>query len=282
MPQGAHFDGNKWNLPLDSTIEPSDPFPSPYVEHSMHQGAHSDGDKWNLSPDSTIESSDPLPSPYVEHNMHQGAHFDSNKSSLPLRHRRPSWDGGTSPSSFFSATSAQEHNRRRSFGGDVRLLESVAPLTGTSPTLQLHSLLNEEALSMAFYSDLALPSLDLFRWVGFGSAAISDAELRLPATNPPIMQMRISHNAIPQWPIDLDFQSDLHTTIPTPIRVGDVLYQIHSSLHTQITHQDWARLSLREETVIARAYTRRCKSVDRKSTRLNSSHSDLSRMPSSA
>jgi hypothetical protein len=93
---------------------------------------------------------------------------------------------------------------------------------------------------------------------------ISTDELHEPATYPPLARMRISHDAIPQWPIDLEFHYDGCTapTVPRSITLGDVLYMIHSSLHRQITQQDWARLSPSEETAIARAYsTRRCRSV---------------------
>ena len=44
-----------------------------------------------------------------------------------------------------------------------------------------------------------------------------------------------------------------------PIALGDVLVALHSSLHTQISHLEWARLSPEEEIRIARAYTKRCK-----------------------
>lgn len=117
---------------------------------------------------------------------------------------------------------------------------------------------------MDFYFDLASPSFAPLRWVGPGqSAVISADELHEPSTYPSVARMRISHDAIPRWPIDLEFHYDGYTnpTLAPSITLGDVLYMIHSSLHRQITHQDWARLSLSEETAIARAYTRRCRSV---------------------
>jgi hypothetical protein len=36
---------------------------------------------------------------------------------------------------------------------------------------------------------------------------------------------------------------------------------IHRGVHKQISHDDWARLSPLEENAIARAYSRRCKSI---------------------
>ncbi|EEB87743.1 hypothetical protein MPER_14793 [Moniliophthora perniciosa FA553] len=41
----------------------------------------------------------------------------------------------------------------------------------------------------------------------------------------------------------------------------DVLLCIHRSLHTRITHADWARLNSQEEAAVARAYTQRCKAL---------------------
>jgi hypothetical protein len=83
--------------------------------------------------------------------------------------------------------------------------------------------------------------------------------------------MRITCDFIRQWPIELEYTPyDMHGqyfslpsvngTVP-PITVGDVLYAIHRTLHQQITHLDWGRLTLSEEIAIARAYTRRCRSI---------------------
>lgn len=91
---------------------------------------------------------------------------------------------------------------------------------------------------------------------------LSPDELREPATFPTITSMRITHDAIPQWPIDLQYvHGEYDAGNPLPLTVGDVLYMIHSSLQRQISHSDWARLSQSEETAIARAYTRRYRSI---------------------
>jgi len=115
-----------------------------------------------------------------------------------------------------------------------------------------------------FHFDLASPSFSPLFWAGHGhTTMISAEELREPATYPPITRMRITHDSIKHWPIDLEFQYDGYTdpAAHPPITLGDVLYLIHSSLHRQVTHQDWARLSVSKETAIARAYTRRYRSV---------------------
>jgi len=44
-----------------------------------------------------------------------------------------------------------------------------------------------------------------------------------------------------------------------PITLGDVLYAIHQTLQSQITHKEWAELDEREGTAVAKAYVRRYK-----------------------
>jgi len=102
-------------------------------------------------------------------------------------------------------------------------------------------------------------------------AVLSLAEMREPATHPPITRLRIVCDAIPQWPIELEYSPyDIHgehLSLPSvngavpPISLGDVLFAIHCAMHTQITHLDWGRLTMSEEIAIARAYTRRCRSI---------------------
>jgi len=137
------------------------------------------------------------------------------------------------------------------------------PYVGRYPHLQIHPFLNGEAPPTDFYFDLASVSFSPLR-VGPGlPAVISAHKLHEPATYPSITRMRISHHAVPQWPIDLEFHYGGYTApvTPRPITLGDVLRMIHSSLHRQITHGDWAGISLSRQTAIARAYTRRCRNV---------------------
>ena len=217
-------------------------------------------------PPATLFPSSPYPpsSPYLGPNTPQGVHFDDTYWNAPPRPRRPSWHGGIPPSPFLSTPSTPRHDRRRSFGGGFRPWEPASPWANTSSHFQIHPVLNGEAPRTDFYFDLASPSFTPLRSVGPGQSTVLSAdELHEPATYPSITRMRITHDAIPQWPIDLEFHYDGYTSpaSPPPITLGDVLYMIHFSLHRQITHQDWARLSLSEETAIARAYTRRCRSV---------------------
>ncbi|KAG6369180.1 hypothetical protein JVT61DRAFT_1338 [Boletus reticuloceps] len=215
-------------------------------------------------PPATLFPSSPYPpsSPYLRPTTPVGAPFDDPYWTPPPRARRPSWHGGLPPSPFLAPPST--HTRRRSFGGGFRPWEPASPWAGTSSHFQIHPLLNGEMPSVDFYFDLASPSFSpLFRVSPGHTTMISDDELREPATYPPVTRMRITHNAIKQWSIDLEFHDDGYTdpTAHPPITLGDVLYMIHSSLHRQVTHEDWARLSVSKETEIARAYTRRYRSV---------------------
>ena len=102
------------------------------------------------------------------------------------------------------------------------------------------------------------------RFIGPGqTVVISPEELSQPATNPPITRMRITHDAIPQWPIEIKLQYDevQMAAMPPPITLGDVLYMIHFSMRRQISHQDWAVLSDSRHDAVALAYTRRYRKV---------------------
>ncbi|KAF8551800.1 hypothetical protein OG21DRAFT_1512346 [Imleria badia] len=234
--------------------------PTPYLGYGTYT------QRSPFIPPAALYPSSPYPpsSPYLRPTTPQGLPFDDPFWTPPPRARRPSWHGGMPSSPFLSTPSTPGHSRRRSFGGGFQPWEPASPWAGTSSHFQIHPLLNGEAPRTDFFFDLASPSFSPLLWVGPGqSVVISADELHEPATYPSVTQMRITHDAIPRWPIDLEFHYDGYSvpTAPPPITLGDVLYMIHSSLHRQITHQDWAQLGVSEETAIARAYTRRCKSV---------------------
>lgn len=180
------------------------------------------------------------------------------------RRRVPSWHGGMAsapPSpSFLGVPLSPIHNRRHSFGHGNR---PPWPYQTSPHHFQIHPLLNGEAYLSEFYFDIANPAFAPLRRIGPNqSVMVSADELREPATFPNITRMRITHDAIPRWPIDLDLvHGEYDISGPLPITVGDVLWMIHSSLHRQIHHSDWASLSRSEETAIARAYTRRYRSI---------------------
>jgi hypothetical protein len=138
-------------------------------------------------------------------------------------------------------------------------------------TFLIHPYLNGETPRPDFHFDLSSPTFSPMRLVAPGqSALLSLDSLSEPATHPPITRLRIICDVIPQWPIELQYSpyaaaptlspSPLSNS-PVPITLGDVLIALHRSLQTRISHIDWARLSISEETAISRAYTRRCRSV---------------------
>lgn len=187
----------------------------------------------------------------------------------PPRPRRPSWHAGQPPSPYIQPRDSPYPSRRRSFGayqwGNTQFLPWAYPYQGPCPRFEIHPLLNGEVPNSGLYFNLASPTFALMRYIGPSQAVIiSPEELNLPATNPPITRMRITHDAIPDWPIDLELRYDEYPITagpPPPITLGDILYMIHSSLHRQITHHDWNKLSDSEQTAVARAYTRRYKNV---------------------
>jgi len=225
-------------------------------------------------------------------NTPRRVHFEDEYWARPqTRPRRPSWAGTTPAMSsvpipqavpLLQTPTAPFQNRRHSWGNQMQqpLWSSYTPqqqpvpflYTPQTPEFMIHPLLNGESPRPDFAFDLSSPTFRPVRYIGPGQpVAISLAEMREPATHPPITRMRIICDYIPQWPIELEYTPyDVHgehLSMPSingaipPVSLGDVLFAIHRALHQQITHLDWGRLTLSEEIAIARAYTRRCRSI---------------------
>jgi hypothetical protein len=141
-------------------------------------------------------------------------------------------------------------------------------------TFLIHPYLNGEAPRPDFYFNLSTSTFSPMRLVAPGqSALLTLDDLSQPATHPPITRLRIVCDAIPQWPTELQYNpyAAAAAAIPLsaggggggapPITLGDVLIALHRSLQLRISHLDWARLNVSEETAVARAYTRRCRAV---------------------
>jgi len=183
---------------------------------------------------------------------------------------------------FLQAPVTPFQNRRHSWGNQTQapLWSSFTPTqqpvsfmyTPQAPQFMINPLLNGESPRPDFAFDLSSSAFRPIRYVGPGQTAVlSLAELREPATHPPITRFRVVCDIIPQWPIELEYtpydasgehlsMASVDGSVP-PISLGDVLFAIHRAMHTQITHLDWGRLTMSEETAIARAYTRRCRSI---------------------
>ncbi|KDQ54281.1 hypothetical protein JAAARDRAFT_38441 [Jaapia argillacea MUCL 33604] len=215
-------------------------------------------------------------------------HFEDDCPAVP-RPRVVSWHAGmpTPPTSVpFIITAPPQpvpiygHGRRHSFGNanfthPWAYNANVSPWVWPSqplPQALIHPLLNGESPPPILF-DLSVSTFSPHKFISVGQTiALSRDDLAQPATHPPTTHMRITCDAIPQWPIDLQFPSTpsiptnslllqvpVHPQAITPITLGDVLTAIHRSLQTQITHLDWAKLNMSQEMEISRAYRRRCK-----------------------
>lgn len=229
--------------------------PSPYYIHP-----HTPQRSPFIPPSNTFPSSPYTPpSPYIGL---PGTSYPPHYPDGYHRQRRPSWHAAAPPSPSFLGIplSAAGHNRRHSFGHVNR---SAWPYSPSPQQFQIHPFLNGETYGSDLYFDIANPAFAPMRRASpTQSVMLSVDELREPATFPTITSMRITHDFIPWWPIDLQYvHGEYDAGNQLPLTVGDVLWMIHSSLHRQISHQDWARLSQSEETAIARAYTRRYRSI---------------------
>lgn len=237
--------------------------PTPYLSYSPY------APRSPFIPTGSLPTSHP-PSPYLGPipfpSSYRGSYDDGY---WPPRPRRPSWHAEMQPSPFLHTPEIPYRTRTRSFGSmwpgsTAQFSPWTYPFQGSTATFEIHSLLNGEIPATNLFFDLSSPTFTPMRSIGPGQTVmISPEELNQPATNPPITKMRITHDAIPQWPIDIKLQYDeLQVTVmPPPITLGDVLYMTHSSMRRQISHQDWAKLSDSRHDAVARAYTRRYRRV---------------------
>ncbi|CCL98253.1 uncharacterized protein FIBRA_00247 [Fibroporia radiculosa] len=279
------------SIPASCEMNPQYYFPqyhyaTPYL-HPYYQQPH-------VSPFIPAMSLPPSPDP-----PRRRVHFDDEDPVIPHRNRRPSWHGDMasipnpapfpSPPMMYSPLPAMvpvgapphfTHHRRRS---DSNLPQPawyavpayppfISPYAYQQPlpSNQLHPLLDGESRDgPMLVFDLSLNQFNAMHITERGRTSgkqLSRDELEQQATYPAIRKMRITCDLIPQWPIVLEpgkaksnFLLVPSSSRDVPITVGDVLIAIHKSLQQQITHVDWVRLSQSEETAVARAYTRRCK-----------------------
>ncbi|KAF8996993.1 hypothetical protein BDQ17DRAFT_1363769 [Cyathus striatus] len=136
-------------------------------------------------------------------------------------------------------------------------------LPAVSQQLFMHPWLNAEVPRDDFMFDLSQTAFNPLRIIGQGQVIpVAQEELVQPATHPPITALRIVCDAIPQWPIELQYNPQYYTGVnPPPISLGDVLGSIHSYLQKSITHVEWAGLSQSDMRSVNIAYSRRCRSA---------------------
>jgi len=137
------------------------------------------------------------------------------------------------------------------------------------PHPQLHNLINGEIVAQHLYINFAVADLTFKKRTGPGSyniSTLSSYDLEQPASHPQMTRVRVVCDGIPQWPVDLQV---IGTTLSPHRRrrsalpyltLEDIVRAVHASLHRKISHEEWGRLTLAQETEVARAYTRRFKS----------------------
>ncbi|KAI6045282.1 hypothetical protein EDC04DRAFT_2637004 [Pisolithus marmoratus] len=196
-------------------------------------------------------------------------YYDDTAWNYPYRSRAYSWSGGMPPSPFLQSSWLPYGHRRHSFGGMYSPWNGSVSYShlgyqgGTHYYYRLHPLLDGQSTLTDLYFDLSSPTFSPMRVLGTGQfILISAGELGQAATTPSTTKMRIIHDSIPQWPIDVELRYNEYIGGATlPITVGDVLYMIYHSLRRPISHADWAMLNPWKRTAISHAYTRRYSSV---------------------
>lgn len=210
-----------------------------------------------------------------------------------VRPRRPSWHAGMATPFLNNPTLAvpadYTHTRRRSFDSRQKRPDfsdyyqrppdpypwmipgAPVPTNPSYPSYgnsgyppfipsELHPLLRPETRARFDLSDFEFRPLDPQK------RPIPFHILAEPATHPPTTRLVIKSDQTPQWPVLLDYYaatlgtSHSPSALP-PITLGDVLYAIHQTMQTQITHGEWADLDEREESAVSRAYVRRYKLI---------------------
>ena len=202
------------------------------------------------------------------------------------RERRPSWHGdgpATSATTAWLNSPVQNYQRQpaRSFGanpfpqpagldGYWPAASSYSPYTAPQllPQITMHPWLNAEMPRSDFIFNLSIPQFAPMRYIGNNqSILLTNEELAQPATHPPIYQLDIQCDLIPNWPISLQYNpnpyrsANTYPTVAPPITLGDVLSGVHNSLHLGISQYDWASLPVEQERAVSRAYTKRCKAM---------------------
>lgn len=157
-----------------------------------------------------------------------------------------------------------------------------APAPAPEPTVLVHPFLDGKAKPPGgeLWFDLSAHEFAPLRRLPNGVVVpLSQEELMQPATHPPTTKMKITCEAVPQWPIELELEQlpvqglgldnvpqwvqdqNAAAAEVVPITVRDVLESVYRHLQQQITHVEWGRLGRSEEMAVSRAFTRRIKSA---------------------
>jgi len=228
----------------------------------------------------------PLATPYSPNQVPFPGSPDAYSPDPWARARRPSWHGegpATNATTAWLNAPPQDYHRQhaRSFGNSpfhqpVGLdgywppASPYSPYTAPPimPQITIHPWLNAEIPRSDIFFNLSLPQFAPMRYIGNNQTVLlTNEELAQPATHPPIYQLNMQCDLIPNWPISLQYNANpyrstnIYSTVAPPITLGDVLSGIHNSLHLGITQYDWASLSPEQQRAISRAYTKRCSAM---------------------
>ncbi|KAF5367086.1 hypothetical protein D9758_003973 [Tetrapyrgos nigripes] len=278
---GSPYSGNSPLPPPSPQLGPAIPFPAvpfPGTPNFDYQPVYTDGDvfrprlpSWHGPPPSSPFFPPPSsalltpdPNPYFPHHS-----------------RRRSF-GGTTPTSPYLGLGVPEDDP---WGPQIY----GSPLTPSQ--FELHPWLNAQTFSGQLLLDLSAHDFNPLQVVSpppmTQTVPVPYEYILMPATRPPINRLRIVCDLIPQWPMDVVYNpQNVNPASPgvipigsgglgspygspsvlghqphPPITVADILYTIHKSLHTRISQLDWAKLTLAEETAVAKVFTKRCKAV---------------------
>ena len=62
------------------------------------------------------------------------------------------------------------------------------------------------------------------------------------------------------------------------VRLGDLLYTIHKTMQTQVSHEEWAKLNEEEKVAVARAYWSRCERITDEGKKIGISQEGVKRV----
>ncbi|THU95295.1 hypothetical protein K435DRAFT_133195 [Dendrothele bispora CBS 962.96] len=222
--------------------------------------------------------------------------LDGSTPNTPLnRPRRGSWHAEypfygqtlyTPPSPYFlplpeMPDALHTRRRRHSFslypGPTISTWDPYSNPPVSPAQFHLHPWLDAQNWTGEFSLNLSDPSFKPMQVYSISAGRKTRGPARVdvlsePATDPPLTRLRIVCDILPQWPIDLRHPLDqgtdatfafdsARTSGRLPITVRDILFKIYESLQTRITHQDWARLNSQAESMVTKAYRKRCKAV---------------------
>ena len=127
------------------------------------------------------------------------------------------------------------------------------------PRTTVHPLLKDSTyVRLDLSSHTFAPTTPSGNWVSRKYNPIHEAYLSQVATYPPTAEIRIVCHALGRFAETWAIRVRPGRTVA----VGDVLRAVYEQLHTQMTHEEWARLSENERYEASKAYTRRCTTAE--------------------